>query len=141
MIIPGLALSITFVILIFGKAVDLIYKKRLKRKIFSILMSPLNLLIIFAHLFDASATYRGIEFYGYIEKHVVPTLAIEFVGTSAVMFLLKLLIIFLILYVMEFLYREEMMEMRNVNNLIKFIIIVLGMSPAVRNTLRLAMGV
>ncbi|MFW6304878.1 MAG: DUF63 family protein [Candidatus Saliniplasma sp.] len=104
-------------------------------------LSILNLLIVFAHFFDASSTYRGIEYYGYVEKHVVPTLLIDLTGTSLVMYLLKLLIIVGSIYVLDVGLREELKDMRSVTVLVKFVIIVLGLAPGFRNMLRLAMGV
>lgn len=139
-IIPGLAFSITFIVIISGKIVDYLTSKK-EVKVINILTSPLNFLIIFSHFFDASATFRGIEYYGYMEKHVLPALFIEYTGTSAVMFLLKLIIVLLILYVMDILYKEEMSKVPILNNLIKFVVIVLGLAPGIRNMLRLAMGV
>lgn len=101
----------------------------------------MNLLIIFAHLFDASATFRGMQHYGYVEKHVLPSLAIEALGTPAVMYLLKVPLIIVIIYVLDVLYARELEAYPRLKVLIKFVIITLGMAPGLRNTIRLAMGV
>lgn len=102
---------------------------------------PLNVLLGFAHLFDASATFRGMEYYGYVEKHVVPTFLIDITGTPAVMFLMKLFLIILVVYVLDILYQDESEQYPMIWVFVKFVIITLGMAPAVRNTLSLAMGV
>ena len=108
---------------------------------FFIFTQPLNFLILFSHIFDASATFRGMEYYGYVEKHVLPTAMIELTGTPAVMFVLKFLLVVLIVYTLDVLYKDELDEIPQIKNLVKFVVIVLGLAPAVRNTLRLAMGV
>ena len=107
----------------------------------NLFLSKLNLMIILAHFFDASATYRGIKFYGYREKHVLPAMAIEWVGDPIVMFLLKLVLILSVVVVLDHLYKEELREYPRLTVLIKFAVITLGLAPGVRNTLRLAMGV
>ncbi len=103
--------------------------------------TKLNLLIIISHLFDASATYRGIKYYGYTEKHVLPALAIEWVGDPIVMFVLKLILVVAVIVTLDHFYREELSRYPRLTVLVKFAIVTLGMAPAVRNTLRLAMGV
>lgn len=111
-------------------------------KLLNIFFVPvLNILIIFSHLFDAAATYRGIKYYGYVEKHVLPALAIDVVGDPAVMFLLKFILIAVVILVMDHYFREELNEYPRLTVILKFTIITLGMAPGVRNMLRLAMGV
>lgn len=115
--------------------------KRLKILGTDLFKKPLNVLLAFAHFFDASATFRGMEYYGYVEKHVVPTFLIDITGTPAVMFLMKLFLIILVVYVLDILYQDESEQYPMIWIFVKFVIITLGMAPAVRNTLRLAMGV
>ncbi len=103
--------------------------------------SKLNALIIFAHFFDASATYRGIKYFGYTEKHVLPTYAIELVGDPIVMFFLKLGLIAVVILTIDRFYHWELRQYPRLTTLLKFAVITLGMAPAVRNALRLAMGV
>ncbi len=105
------------------------------------IFSKLNLLIVFSHFFDASATYRGIKHYGYTEKHVIPAYAIELVGDPVVMFLLKLVLVVVVVMVMDVIYRDELYQHPRLATLLKFTVITLGLAPGVRNTLRLAMGV
>ena len=39
-----------------------------------------NLMIIYAHMLDASSTYIGVDWFSYYEKHVVPTFLIDLTG-------------------------------------------------------------
>ncbi len=95
-----------------------------------------NLAILYAHMLDASSTYIGVDWFGYYEKHVVPTILIDLTGTAAVMFPLKLLILLPVLSMID-----ESMKDPTLRNLTKLALIILGLAPAVRNTLRLALGV
>jgi len=96
----------------------------------------LNLMIIYAHLLDASSTYLGVDWFAYYEKHVVPTFLIDLTGTAAIMFPLKLLILLPVLSMID-----RSLEDPSLCNLTKLTLITLGLAPAVRNTLRLALGV
>ncbi|MFQ5641718.1 MAG: DUF63 family protein, partial [bacterium] len=44
-----------------------------------------NALIIFAHMLDGSATYIGIDKYGFSEEHLLPEFLIQKAGTAFVM--------------------------------------------------------
>ena len=113
------------------------------RKInFECLTDRLNTGILGAHLIDASSTFVGVDLLGYYEKHVVPTLLIDLTGTAAVMYPLKLAIFIPAIYLLD---KEvggkDDQRTQNLINLIKLVILVLGLSPAVRNTLRMTLGV
>ncbi len=95
-----------------------------------------NQMIIYAHMLDASSTYIGVDWFSYYEKHVVPTYFINLVGTAAIMFPLKLLVLFPVLYMID-----KSMQEPSLRNLTRLALITLGLAPAVRNTLRLALGV
>jgi uncharacterized membrane protein len=100
------------------------------------LLDRFNMMIIYAHMLDASSTYIGVDWFGYYEKHVVPTFLINLISTAAVMFPLKLAILLPVLYMIDRSWQEP--SLRNVT---KLALITLGLAPAVRNTLRLALGV
>lgn len=102
----------------------------------SFLDDRFNLMIVYAHMLDASSTYLGVDWFGYYEKHVVPTFLIDLAGTAAVMYPLKLIVLLPALYVID-----KSIEDRPLRNLTKLALITLGLAPAVRNTLRLALGV
>jgi uncharacterized membrane protein len=95
-----------------------------------------NLMIIYAHMLDASSTYIGVDWFDYYEKHVVPTFLIDLTGSAAIMFPLKLLILLPVLSMID-----RSIEDPSLRNLTKLTLITLGLAPAVRNTLRLALGV
>jgi uncharacterized membrane protein len=95
-----------------------------------------NQMIIYAHMLDASSTYIGVDWFSYYEKHVVPTFFINLVGTAAIMFPLKLLVLLPVLYMID-----KSMQEPSLRNLTRLALITLGLAPAVRNTLRLALGV
>jgi uncharacterized membrane protein len=95
-----------------------------------------NQMIIYAHMLDASSTYFGVDWFGYYEKHVVPTFLIDMTGSAVIMFPLKLAILLPVLYMIDKSMREPSMR-----NLTKLTLITLGLAPAIRNTLRLALGV
>lgn len=115
-----------------------------KRLNFALLTNRLNVFILFTHLLDASSTFVGMDWLGYYEKHVVPTFFIDLAGNyidhpSIVMYPLKLLVFIPVLYMMDHeLYNEKE---RKLIYLIMLAILVLGLSPATRNTLRILMGV
>jgi len=95
-----------------------------------------NQMIIYAHMLDASSTYYGVDWFGYYEKHVVPTFLIDLTGSAAIMFPLKLLILLPVLYMID-----KSLQEPSLRNLTKLTLITLGLAPAVRNTLRLALGI
>ena len=95
-----------------------------------------NLMIIYAHMLDASSTYIGVDWFSYYEKHVLPTFLIDLTGSAAIMFPLKLIILLPVLSMID-----RSIEDPSLRNLVKLTLITLGLAPAVRNTLRLALGV
>lgn len=92
-----------------------------------------NYVIVLAHLLDASVTYTGITFFGYFEKHVLPSLAIEH-SSAAIMFVLKLIVI-------PALYFIDMIDDKTTRRMIKIVIFILGIAPAIRNFTRILLGV
>jgi len=99
------------------------------------LKDKLSLGSIFAQMLDASATYIGMDFFGYYEKHVLPSFLIEASESALVMFPIKLIIVVLILYLLK----DE--KDAWINNIIKMMIIIFGLAPGTRDMLRIAMGV
>ena len=132
----------TVPILIVGAAIlltFLVYKisKYGGYKLFS---NKLNLSIVFAQLLDASSTIVGIDMLGYYEKHVVPSYLIDLTGTAFVMYPLKLMIFVPVLYILDTQFDEDE-ESRTLRTLVKMVIIILGLAPAFRNTIRMAFGI
>ncbi|WP_366931305.1 DUF63 family protein [Methanolobus sp.] len=107
---------------------------------FDLLKSKINMAILWVHLMDASSTIAGIDFLGYYEKHVVPAYLINLTGTAFVMYPLKLSIFIPVLYILDNHFDEDE-ESQTLKTFLKLVIIVLGLSPACRNTIRMAFGV
>ena len=107
---------------------------------YELFMNKLNLSIVFAHLLDASSTIVGIDMLGYYEKHVIPSYLIDLTGTAFVMYPLKLMIFVPVLYVLDTQFDEDE-ESRTLRTLVKMVIIILGLSPAFRNTIRMTLGI
>jgi uncharacterized membrane protein len=98
--------------------------------------SRFNQMIVYAHMLDASSTYYGVDWFSYYEKHVVPTFLINLTGSAAIMFPLKLLILLPVLSMID-----KSLQEPSLRNLTKLTLIILGLAPAIRNTLRLALGI
>lgn len=106
----------------------------------SIFTDPLNLSILLVHFMDASSTFIGVDTMGYYEKHVLPSYLIELTGTALVMYPLKLIIFLGVIYVLDTQFENDERS-QNLKMLIKLVIIVLGFSPATRNTIRMMLGI
>jgi uncharacterized membrane protein len=118
-------------VLFFGRRLSALGQPALK-----FLEDRFNQMIIYAHMLDASSTYIGVDWFSYYEKHVVPTFFINMVGTAAIMFPLKLLVLLPVLCLID-----KSMQEPSLRNLTRLALITLGLAPAVRNTLRLALGI
>ena len=102
------------------------------------LMTNLNIMVIFAHMFDASATFVGIDFFNYWEKHVLPGFFINLTGTALVMYPLKIAVFIPLLYLLD---REMKREDLELTNFIKFALITIGLAPGIRDAVRIFLGV
>jgi uncharacterized membrane protein len=98
------------------------------------LTMPLNVAILGAHMFDASSTFTAIDIVGgFAEKHVVPTLFIDIFHTAFIMYGLKLAVFIPVIYLIEKYFTED----RDLYYTLKFVLLVLGFGPGIRNTLEL----
>lgn len=112
--------------------------RQLKSSIFT---DPLNLSILLAHMLDASSTYIGIDIIGgYFEKHVLPSYLIKLTDTALVMYPLKIVIFVGVLYALDTQFEKDE-ESTNLKMLIKMVILILGLAPATRNTIRMTLGI
>ncbi|MBU4201622.1 MAG: DUF63 family protein [Candidatus Altiarchaeales archaeon] len=100
-----------------------------------IFRKPDNIAIIFAHLLDGSASFYGIEYYGFLEEHLLPRLLIDFAGNAIIMIPLKLLVILIVLYLLESWYLEEEIKDETVYKMLKLVILILGIGPGLRNSI------
>lgn len=105
-----------------------------------LLSNKLNFTILWVHLLDASSTIVGIDLLGYHEKHVVPSYLIDLTNTALVMYPLKLLIFIPVLYILDSYFNEDS-ESRNLKIFVKMVILILGLAPACRNTIRMTLGI
>jgi len=134
-ILPWVLLA---VIGISGLLVGVIYATAAKVG-FQFLTEKLNVAVLAAHLLDASSSFIGIDMLGYTGKHVIEGLIVQYTGTAAGMYLLKLGVLVPILYVLDTQFTED--EDMELKYLVLLALIVIGLAPAVRNTLRMMLGV
>jgi len=130
-----ISIGITFCTFIVAKLL------RKKHEIMEIFTNPINLLIIFGQMFDATATFVGVDFYGYAEKHPIPDFFFQTFGTSAVFIPIKLILAIAIVYLIDVSFKGELSKYPIMKGLIKIAIIVLGLGPGTRDMLRMVMGV
>jgi uncharacterized membrane protein len=139
-----------------GLFVGLLYTFALKRagrfeNLFVFLL-PINLLVIFGQTWDAVSTSIGVDGLGYEEKHVLPGRLIELLDASTlpllsaypasfVMIPLKILVAFLVVYLIDVYSRVDMEKYPDLVGLVKLAIIMVGVVPGTRNMIRMAMGV
>ena len=97
-------------------------------------------LLIFGHMLDASATSYGIDLHPihYVEQHVVGSNLIELTGTAFSMFLLKIVVLIPAVYVLEIYRRQGNSDLWY---LILLAMIVVGMAPGIRDTVRMVLYV
>ncbi len=104
----------------------------------SLLRDRVNAYILDSQLLDATATSYGITFLPYAEKHVLPTFLIDLTGTAFIMYPLKLVVIIPVLYIIDHYLKEES---KSLTGLVKLAILTVGLAPAIRNTLRMTLGI
>ncbi len=107
--------------------------------------APLNLSMLSGHLIDGLTSWISIydPFHmglpSYIEKHPASNFLLE---TWPPLFpIIKFLLIILVIYVFDVLYKKELTRYIRLVNLIKIGIFILGVSPGLRDLLRVTMGV
>ena len=104
----------------------------------ALLLNPLYLILYFGHFFDGSATFLGIDEYGYIEKHVLPSGFINYFGTAAVMLPLKFLVVTGVIAALES--EESKEQQQQMVNLLLLFLLTLGLAPGTRDVLRIMFG-
>ena len=116
-----------------------------KNEAIMVYKAPLNLSMLSGHLIDGLTSWISIydPFHmglpSYIEKHPASNLLLE---TWPPLFpIVKFLLIILVIYVFDVLYKKELTRYTRLVNLIKIGIFILGVSPGLRDLLRVTMGV
>ena len=102
------------------------------------MLNPLYLILYFGHFIDGSATYLGIDNYGYVEKHVLPTWFIETFGTAIVMLPLKFLVVTGVIVALE--NEEHKEDQKQMISLLILFLLALGLGPGTRDILRIMFG-
>ncbi|MBN2203371.1 MAG: DUF63 family protein [Candidatus Aenigmarchaeota archaeon] len=96
-------------------------------------LSSINAGILVSHLLDASSTFTALTYFGYYEQHVLPSFLIDIFGPW-IMFPLKISVVWTVLYIID-----QSKEDKFFKNLLKIIILVLGLSLGLRDFLTVAM--
>jgi len=128
------------VVLLIGTGLTMLIYTVAKVTGYTIFTQRINISILLVHLLDASSTFYGMKFLGYTEKHVVPTFLIDLAGTSSIMFPLKLMVFIPVIYVLETQFNDDE-ESMHLKDVLKLTIIILGLAPATRNTVRMVLGI
>jgi uncharacterized membrane protein len=137
-----LILGIVSLIIILLYAISRFFKEYKFTNIYS---EPLNLAMIFGHMIDGITSYISIYdplhmgLPQYIEKHPASDFLMEI--WPPLFPIVKFLLIILIIYIFDVLYKEELYEHRCLINLLKIGIFILGFAPGLRDILRVTMGV
>lgn len=94
-----------------------------------------NLGVIFSHLLDVSATYIGVTFFSYGEQHFFIRSVNEVFGSIIIFYFIDYLAIILILLILEKILHDN----QTLIGLFRLTLIVLGLAPALRDILRVAL--
>ena len=139
-----LVLILGLVVLIVGMVylVARIYRKNEQIVVYK---NPLNLSMLAGHLIDGITSYvsiydplqMGLPFY--IEKHPASNTLMEL--WPPLFPLVKFLLIMLVIYLFDVVYRKELEKYSRLVTLLKIGILILGVSPGIRDLLRVTMGV
>ncbi|MFQ5888398.1 MAG: DUF63 family protein [Candidatus Hydrothermarchaeales archaeon] len=97
-----------------------------------------NAAIIFAHMLDGSATFIGIDYFGFSEEHILPEYLINAAGTASVMIPLKIVVILGALYLLDR-WKEEEEGSDLYYKMIKFVFFIFGFGPGLRDALLLGL--
>lgn len=137
---------------LFTGAVYAIAKPRIQSETWAAYVNPVNLLLIFSQMMDATMTALGIDVFGYSEKHVLPEFLIGwmrdngpgFLGdypATVVMLTVKLAVALLVVWAIDIYAKRDMERYPDLVGLAKMAIIMVGLAPGTRDAVRLAMDV
>jgi uncharacterized membrane protein len=137
-LIFGLVASIT-------AAVYFISRKYKDNEKFAVYKNPLNLSMLAGHMIDGITSYvsiydplkMGLPLY--MEKHPASNSLMEI--WPPLFPIVKFILIIGVIYIFDVLYKEELRGYRAFANLLKIGILILGLSPGLRDLLRVTMGV
>lgn len=96
-----------------------------------------HLLTAVSHMIDGTATFIGVAYLGYYEKHPLPSMLISRFG-AWVMFPLKIGMLAFVFFAMKSMKKETD---NDVYHIVWLAVMVLGLAPGVRDVLRMVLGV
>jgi uncharacterized membrane protein len=135
---PAFNAGILALILSVGIALSLVVYAIARLLNFALLKDRVNAFVLDGQLLDATATSFGLTFLPYAEKHVLPNFLIEATGTAFVMYPLKLVVTIPVLFIID---QYLKTESKNLVGLVKLAILTVGLAPAIRDTLRMTLGI
>lgn len=116
-----------------------------KHEQIAVYKNPLNLSMLAGHLIDGLTSYISIYdpflmgLPSYVEKHPASNSLMEL--WPPLFPIVKFLLIILVIYIFDIVYKKELDRYSRLVNLLKIGIFILGVSPGLRDLLRVTMGV
>jgi uncharacterized membrane protein len=137
-------LIVTGLIVLIVGLVYLIARRFSSNEKIAVYSNPLNLSMLVGHLLDGSTSYISInDPFGmglsYAEKHPASNMLLNIWGPLFP--IVKFVLIIVVIYVFDVLYKSELKNYQRLVNLLKIGILILGFSPGLRDLLRVTMGV
>jgi len=136
---------VTGLVFIIVMAVYLVARVFRKHENAAVYKNPLNLSMLAGHLIDGITSYVSIYdplrmgLPSYIEKHPASNGLMEL--WPPLFPIVKFLLIIMVIYVFDIVYKNELQNYSRLVNLLKIGIFILGVSPGLRDLLRVTMGV
>jgi uncharacterized membrane protein len=94
-------------------------------------LSPVNQAVLGSHFLDAAATFTALTFFGYGEQHVVTNAVIQWLGPVA-FFVLKAAVVLPVLWAID-----RWADNKQFANFLKIVVVILGLAPGLRDTIRM----
>jgi uncharacterized membrane protein len=116
-----------------------------KHETIAVYKKPLNLSMLAGHMIDGITSYVSIYdplrmgLPSYVEKHPASNSLMEL--WPPLFPIVKFLLIIMVIYVFDVVYKNELEKYSRLVNLLKIGIFILGISPGLRDLLRVTMGV
>lgn len=98
--------------------------------------SSQNRIVLFTQIYDGSITSISLTFFGYVEKHVLPTFLIRLTNFPFSFLIAKVIVTVLVLYGLDRVVREK-----NLSNYLKLLIALLPLATGTRDFLRVLMNI
>jgi uncharacterized membrane protein len=118
--VVGIAILIVFPIYLIARAYDIQFLKE-----------KLNLCILGGHLMDVSSSHIGIDYLNYSGKHVIERILLEHTESALCFYPVELLVLIPALYLID-----KYIEKESIKTVLLGVILVSGLGPAIRNTMR-----